>query len=311
MGRMLAVRFWHGLIVIVGVTVGGLRRDPADQRPGQRDAAARGQRRGAGRLRRRSSGSTGRSRRSSSTSSATSPASISGRRSGSDRPALTIVMEHLPITLLLVGDLGGVRHPGGDPARRRSRRAGPGGWVDRVTVVLSLVGAVGPAVLARAAADPVVRRHARGAADVGGAGSAAHLVLPALTLAIPTLARLVDGDALADDRRAERAVRAHARGQGLSTWRVVAVHALRNAGVPVADAGRVGVHPHALPATRWWSRRSSPGRGSAGWRCRRSSAQDLILVQAIVLTIAVIVVAVQPAGRLRLQGDRSADPARN
>ena len=208
---MVAVRFWHGLIVIVGVTVAvfvvtRLISDPVNVmlplEASAEERAAFAARLGLdrpiwaqfvdylGQLARLDLGTS----------------------LWQNRPALTIVMEHLPITLLLVVTSVVVRHRGGDTARRRRGappgrlgRPGDGGAEPRR--------AVGPAVLARAPADPVLRGDARGAAErrcrVGGASRAAGG-----DAGDPDDDAARHGDAVADDRRAERAVRAHARGQG-------------------------------------------------------------------------------------------------
>ncbi len=286
MGRMVAVRFWHGLIVIVGVTVAvfvvtRLISDPVNVmlplEASVEERAAFAARLGLdrpiwaqfvdylGQLARLDLGTS----------------------LWQNRPALTIVMEHLPITLLLVVTSVVfaivVAIPLGVVAARR-----PGGWVDRVTVVLSLVALSVPQFWLGLLLI-LLFAVTLGVLPSGGAGSAAHLVLPALTLAIPTLTRLVmvTRSQMIDELNAQYVRTLEAK--GLSTWRVVAVHALRNAGVPVLTLATwefirmFSGYTVVVETVFAW-----PGLGRLALQAIQR--QDLVLVQAVVLTIAVIVV---------------------
>lgn len=204
-----------------------------------------------------------------------------------DRPALTIVMEHLPITLLLVvtsvlfAILVGL--PLGAVAARR-----PGGIVDRVVVVLSLLALSVPQfwlglLLVLLFAVTL------GWLPSAGAGSAAHLVLPALTLAIPTMTRLimVTRSQMIDELNSQYVRTLEAK--GMSAWRIVAVHAGRNAAVPVLTLASwefvrmfAGYTVVVETVFAW------PGLGRLALQAIQR--QDLVLVQAVVLVIAVIVV---------------------
>ena len=123
----------------------------------------------------------------------------------------------------------------------------------------------------------------------GGAGSAAHLVLPAVTLAIPTMTRLVmvTRSQMIDELNAQYVRTLEAK--GLSTWRIVAVHGLRNAAVPVLTLASwefiriFSGYTVVVETVFAW-----PGLGRLALQAIQR--QDLVLVQAVVLVIAVIVV---------------------
>jgi peptide/nickel transport system permease protein len=205
-----------------------------------------------------------------------------------NRPALTIVMEHLPITLLLVvtsiviAVVAAI--PLGVVAARR-----PGGWVDRVTVVLSLVALSVPQFWLGLLLI-LLFAVTLGLLPSGGAGSAAHLVLPAVTLAIPTMTRLVmvTRSQMIDELNTQYVRTLEAK--GLSTWRIVAVHGLRNAAVPVLTLASwefiriFSGYTVVVETVFAW-----PGLGRLALQAIQR--QDLVLVQAVVLVIAVIVVA--------------------
>jgi peptide/nickel transport system permease protein len=205
-----------------------------------------------------------------------------------NRPALTIVMEHLPITLLLVvtsiviAVVAAI--PLGVVAARR-----PGGWIDRVTVVLSLVALSVPQFWLGLLLI-LLFAVTLGLLPSGGAGSAAHLVLPAVTLAIPTMTRLVmvTRSQMIDELNTQYVRTLEAK--GLSTWRIVAVHGLRNAAVPVLTLASwefiriFSGYTVVVETVFAW-----PGLGRLALQAIQR--QDLVLVQAVVLVIAVIVVA--------------------
>lgn len=286
MGRLLAVRLWHGLIVIVAVTVTvfvvtRLISNPVDvMLPLEASAADRAAFAAALGLDR------------------SIPVQFLDYVNGlarldlgislwQDRPALTIVMEHLPITLLLVVSSVVfailVALPLGAIAARR-----PGGGVDRVTVILSLVALSVPQFWLGLLLI-LLFAVTLGLLPSAGAGSAAHLVLPALTLAIPTMTRLimVTRSQMIDELNAQYVRTLEAK--GMSAWRVVAVHAGRNAAVPVLTLAswefvRIFAGYTVVVETVFaW-----PGLGRLALQA--IERQDLVLVQAVVLVIAVIVV---------------------
>jgi peptide/nickel transport system permease protein len=287
LGRMLALRLWHGVIVIVAVTVTvfvvtRLISNPVDvmlpleASPEERAAFA-------ARL------GLDRSIPQQFVDYVAGLARLDlGTSLWQDRPALTIVLEHLPITLLLVTTSMifaiVVALPVGAIAARR-----PGGLVDRVTVVLSLVALSVPQFWLGLLLI-LVFAVMLGALPSAGTGSAAHLVLPALTLAIPALTRLVmvTRSQMIDELNSQYVRTLEAK--GLSTWRVVAIHAGRNAAVPVLTLASwefvriLAGYTVVVETIFAW-----PGLGRLALQAIQR--QDLVLVQAVVLVIAVIVVA--------------------
>lgn len=286
MGRMLAVRLWHGLIVIVAVTVTvfvvtRLISNPVDVmlplEASEEERAAFAAALGLDR---------------------SIPVQFLDYLRGlarfdlgtslwQDRPALTIVMEHLPITLLLVVASMViaivVALPLGAIAARR-----PGGIADRIVVVLSLLALSVPQFWLGLLLI-LLFAVTLGLLPSAGAGSAAHLVLPALTLAIPTMTRLimVTRSQMIDELNSQYVRTLEAK--GLSAWRTVAVHAGRNAAVPVLTLAswefvRIFAGYTVVVETVFaW-----PGLGRLALQA--IERQDLVLVQAVVLVIAVIVV---------------------
>ena len=98
-----------------------------------------------------------------------------------------------------------------------------------------------------------------------------HLILPAIvlgTIPLAVIARQTRSSML--EVLSEDYVRT-ARAKGLSPARVVGVHALRNALIPVVTI--IGLSVSACSPARSSPRRSSPGRASAnGWSIRSSGA---------------------------------------
>jgi peptide/nickel transport system permease protein len=287
LGRMLALRLWHGVIVIVAVTVTvfvvtRLISNPVDVML-PLEATAEERAAFAARL------GLDQSIPQQFVDYVAGLARLDlGTSLWQDRPALTIVLEHLPITLLLVATSMifaiVVALPVGAIAARR-----PGGLVDRVTVVLSLVALSVPQFWLGLLLI-LVFAVMLGALPSAGAGSAAHLVLPALTLAIPALTRLVmvTRSQMIDELNSQYVRTLEAK--GLSTWRVVAVHAGRNAAVPVLTLASwefvriLAGYTVVVETIFAW-----PGLGRLALQAIQR--QDLVLVQAVVLVIAVIVVA--------------------
>lgn len=283
---MIAVRLWHGLIVVIGVTVvvfvvTRLISDPVNVmlplEASEAERAAFAARLGLDQpMWRQFLDYLGHLARFDL-----------GTSLWQNRPALTIVMEHLPITLLLVTTSVAIAIVLAIPLGVIASR-NPGGWIDRVTVVLSLVALSVPQfwlglLLILFFAVTL------GLLPSGGAGSAAHLVLPAVTLAVPTMTRLVmvTRSQMIDELNSQYVRTLEAK--GLSTWRVVAVHALRNAAVPVLTLAswefiRVFSGYTVVVETVFaW-----PGLGRLALQAIQR--QDLVLVQAVVLVIAVVVV---------------------
>ncbi|RMF72497.1 MAG: ABC transporter permease [Planctomycetota bacterium] len=107
-----------------------------------------------------------------------------------------------------------------------------GTWLDKLTLMLALVGVSLPTFVIGAALLLIAGLHL-GWAPVGGWGRPSQALLPALTLALPYaayIARLTRGAII--DAYLEDYVRT-ARAKGLSETRVLFEHVLRNALLPV------------------------------------------------------------------------------
>jgi len=205
-----------------------------------------------------------------------------------DRPALEIVFERMPITLLLVFAsiflATIVAIPLGIVAALN-----PGSIVDRVTVILSLVALSLPQFWLGLLLI-VLFSVTLGVLPTGGTGSFAHLILPAVTLALPAMTRIVMvvRSQMIDELNAQYIKTTEAK--GLSSFRIVGVHALRNAAVPVLTLVSwefiriLSGYTVVVETVFAW-----PGLGLV--TLQAIERQDLVLLQAIVFVIAVMVVA--------------------
>lgn len=205
------------------------------------------------------------------------------------RPAMEIVLEHLPRTFQLVlpamvlmvlfavplGILAALR---------------PGKLSDRITVVLSLAGLSIPQFWLGLLLIIVFAVELKWLPPLGF-GSFQNLILPMVTLALPAIGRLsmIVRSSMIDELNQQYVKTATAKGIPYS--RVVAVHALRNAGIP------------AITLTGWETIRALAGYSvivetvfqwpGIGFLAIQSiERQDLILLQAIVFVIALMVVIV-------------------
>jgi peptide/nickel transport system permease protein len=123
-----------------------------------------------------------------------------------------------------------------------------------------------------------------------GMGGLNHLVLPAVTLALPCMGRIaqITRATMIDELSTQHIV--VARAKGLSGRYVVVRHALRNVAVPIAtlisyeSAYALAGYSVVVETVFAW-----PGVGYLS--IQAIEREDLILVQGIVLAIAVIVVA--------------------
>lgn len=205
------------------------------------------------------------------------------------RPAMGIVMAKLPNTLELIGlGLGFailLSVPLGALAALR-----PGGLADRLTVFWGLFGLSVPQFwmgLLLIMVFAVILK----VLPTSGIGSPAHFVLPAITLGLPSLARLmmlVRSSVI--DELNQQYVRT-ARAKGLLFHQVLFKHALRNAltgFVTLAGwefiSGLAGYTVVVETVFAW------PGLGHTAMQAIRHS--DLFLLQAIVFTVAVMIVTV-------------------
>ena len=210
-----------------------------------------------------------------------------GRSLWQDRPALAIVVEHLPLTIGLVGVailLGaGLGIPLGILAS-----LGAGGWADGVTIVLSLAGLSIPQFWLGLLFIVLFAVELHWLPS-SGADAAANVVLPALTLALPAIGRIamLTRSTMLSELGQPYVLTAEAK--GLSLLRIVGVHALINAAIPVLTLvsweliRMLAGYAVVVETVFAW-----PGLGFLA--IQSIERQDLVLLQAIVLTVALIVV---------------------
>jgi peptide/nickel transport system permease protein len=205
------------------------------------------------------------------------------------RPVTQIVLERLPMTLYLVG-VGmalaiALAIPLGILAALK-----PGGIVDRITVVVSLLGLSVPQFWLGLLLIIVFAVDLRWL-PTSGSGDLRYLVLPAVTLAVPALTRIVMvvRSSMMDELNAQYIKVATAK--GLPFRRVVGVHALRNITVPLMTlAGWEVVRALAGYSVVVETVFAWPGLGLAAMQA--IERQDLILLQGIVFYVAVMVVII-------------------
>jgi peptide/nickel transport system permease protein len=208
------------------------------------------------------------------------------------RPAMDIVFEKLPMTILLtvvgIGFACVMAIPLGIIAALR-----PGGVVDRITVFGSLLGLSVPQfwlgllfIVVFAVQFKIL--------PTSGTGTPSHILLPALTMGLPTLARLVMlvRSSMIDELNRQYVKTSFAK--GLPFVRVVGLHALRNAGLPIMTLvgwevirSLAGYSVVVETVFAW------PGIGLTA--IQAIEREDLILIQAIVFTAAVCVVLINIA----------------
>jgi len=203
------------------------------------------------------------------------------------RPAMEIVLEKLPatleLTLLGVGLAIVLAIPIGILAALR-----PGRALDQSTVAFSLAGLSIPQFWLGLLLIYVFAVRLQWL-PTSGSGTPAHVLLPMITMALPALARLVMTvrSAMIDELNQQYVKTARAK--GLPIARVVGVHALRNALVPVLTlAGWEAIRALAGYSVVVETVFAWPGLGLATMQA--IERHDLILLQAVVFTVAVLVV---------------------
>ena len=208
------------------------------------------------------------------------------------RPAMEIVFEKLPLTMLLavlgIGLAFLLSIPLGIIAALR-----PGGIADRVTVFFSLIGLSVPQFWLGLLLIVVfaVQLHWL---PTSGVATPAHMIMPAVTLALPALARLVMiiRSSMIDELNQQYVKTGYAK--GMPFMRVVGVHALRNAGLPVITlCGWVLIRAIAGYSVVVETVFAWPGLGLTA--IQAIEREDLILLQAIVFTVAITVVMINIA----------------
>jgi len=205
------------------------------------------------------------------------------------RPAMTIVFEKLPLTLELallgVGFAFVLSIPLGIIAALR-----PGGVSDRGTLLVSLIGLSVPQFWLGLLLIVVFAVQLRWL-PTSGIDTPAHVILPAITMGLPALARLVMivRSSMIDELNQQYVKTCTAK--GLPFYRVVGVHALRNASLPVITLcgweliRAVAGYSVVVETVFAW-----PGLGLTA--IQAIEREDLILLQAIVFTVAIIVVLI-------------------
>jgi len=124
-----------------------------------------------------------------------------------------------------------------------------------------------------------------------GAATPVHIILPALTLALPALARLVMivRSSMIDELNQQYVKTGFAK--GIPFLRVVGVHAMRNAALPVVTLSgwemirALAGYSVVVETVFAW-----PGLGMTA--IQAIEREDLILLQAIVFTVATMVVLI-------------------
>jgi peptide/nickel transport system permease protein len=205
------------------------------------------------------------------------------------RPAMEIVFEKLPLTIWLVfigiGLAFVLSIPLGIIAALR-----PGGITDRFTVFISLIGLSIPQFWLGLLLI-VVFAVKMGWLPTSGMATPAHIILPAITFALPALARMVMmvRSAMIDELNQQYVKTGYAK--GIPFVRVVGLHAMRNAALPVVTLsgwelirGLAGYSVVVESVFAW------PGLGLTA--IQAIERDDLILLQAIVFTVAIIVVLI-------------------
>ncbi|HMG41023.1 MAG TPA: ABC transporter permease [Acidimicrobiales bacterium] len=208
------------------------------------------------------------------------------------RPALDIVLEHLPRTFSLVGAGMGLAIVL-SLAMGLASALRPGSLLDRIMVTTSLAGLSIPEFWLGLLLIMVFGVQL-GWFPTSGTGSFGHMVLPTVTLALPIAGRLamMVRSTMIDELNRQW-VRT-ARAKGMPFRRTVGVHALRNAAVPVVTlAGWELIRALAGYAVVVETVFAWPGIGFLALQA--VSRQDLMLLQAIVFVVAVLVVVVNVA----------------
>jgi peptide/nickel transport system permease protein len=200
-----------------------------------------------------------------------------------------IVFEKLPYTMALaflgIGLALVLSVPLGIVAALR-----PGGIADRITVFLSLIGLSVPQFWLGLLLIVIfaVQLHWL---PTSGLATPAGVIMPAVTLALPALARLVMivRSAMIDELNSQYVKTSIAK--GMPFLRVVGVHALRNAGLPVVTLSgwelirAIAGYSVVVETVFAW-----PGLGLTA--IQAIEREDLILLQAIVFTVAITVVLI-------------------
>jgi peptide/nickel transport system permease protein len=205
------------------------------------------------------------------------------------RPAMEIVFEKVPLTLKLTAVGIGLAFllsiPLGIIAALR-----PGGITDRSTVFLSLIGFSIPQFWLGLLLIVILAVKLQWL-PTSGTGTPVHIILPAITMGLPALARLVMmvRSSMIDELNQQYVKTGYAK--GIPFWRVVGVHAMRNAALPVVTLvgweviRAVAGYSVVVETVFAW-----PGIGLTAMQA--IEREDLILLQAIVFSVGIMVVLI-------------------
>lgn len=206
--------------------------------------------------------------------------------------ALPIVLGHIPRTFELVGAGVLLAVVIAIPIALLAA-AKPGSWIDRITTTLGILGMSLPqfwlGLLLILLFSVVI-----GILPPSGSGSLAHLILPAVTLALPLIGRfaMTLRSSLIDEYSTEYARVLVAKGMPFKTS--VSVHVLRNASTPfITMVGWETIRAVAGYAVVVETVFAWPGIGFLA--LQSVERQDLILLQTVVLVVAVLVVVMNVA----------------
>lgn len=205
------------------------------------------------------------------------------------RDAMAIVIEKLPATFLLVFTSMGLAVALAIPIGVLAALK-PGRLLDRFVVTSSLLGLSMPQFWLGLVFILVFAVNL-GWLPTSGSGSLRHLVLPALTLALPAAARLgmLVRSSMIDELNQPYVQTAKAK--NLPFLRIVGTHAFRNASVPALTlAGWELIRALAGYTVVVETVFAWPGLGFTA--IQAIERQDLILVQAIVFLVALIIVVI-------------------
>lgn len=205
------------------------------------------------------------------------------------RPTMEIVLEVLPRTFQLV--IAGmalalaVAIPAGMLAALR-----PGRLLDRAMVTLSLIGLSIPQFWLGLLLIIVFAVNL-GWFPTGGMGGWKNLVLPAIALGLPAAGRLamVVRSAMIDELNSQYVKQSKAK--GMPYRRIVGMHALRNASLPIVTLSgwelirMLAGYTVVVETVFGW-----PGLGQTA--IQAIERQDLFLLQTIVLVVAIMVVVI-------------------
>ena len=205
------------------------------------------------------------------------------------RPAMEIVFEKVPLTLKLTAVGIGLAFllsiPLGIIAALR-----PGGITDRSTVFFSLIGFSIPQFWLGLLLIVILAVKLQWL-PTSGTGTPVHIILPAITMGLPALARMVMmvRSSMIDELNQQYVKTGYAK--GIPFWRVVGVHAMRNAALPVVTLvgweviRAVAGYSVVVETVFAW-----PGIGLTAMQA--IEREDLILLQAIVFSVGIMVVLI-------------------